>query len=83
MTFTIAKDKSVKDILVQGKALDLNKVYYVVTSDYLSNGGDNMTFFKKGVSRTDIDYKLRNIMIDYFKDVDTLKIDSTIRITKE
>jgi 2',3'-cyclic-nucleotide 2'-phosphodiesterase (5'-nucleotidase family) len=83
MTFTIAKDKSVKDILVQGKALDLNKVYYVVTSDYLSNGGDNMTFFKKGVSRTDIDYKLRNIMIDYFKDVDTLKIDSSIRITKE
>lgn len=83
MTFTIAKDKSVKDIQVQGKVLDLNKIYYVVTSDYLSNGGDNMTFFKKGVSRTDIEYKLRNIMIDYFKDVDTLKIDNSIRITKE
>ena len=42
-----------------------------------------MTFFKKGVSRNDIDYKLRNIMIDYFKDVDTLRINNNIRITKE
>jgi 2',3'-cyclic-nucleotide 2'-phosphodiesterase (5'-nucleotidase family) len=83
MTFTITKDNSVKDIQVQGKPLELEKVYYVVTSDYLSNGGDNMTFFKKGVSRDDIDYKLRNIMIDYFKDVDTLKINNDIRITKE
>ena len=83
MTFTIAKDKSVKDVQVQGKPLQLDKIYYVVTSDYLSNGGDNMIFFKKGVSRTDIDYKLRNIMIDYFKDVDTLKINNNIRITQE
>lgn len=83
MTFTITKDNSVKNIQIQGKALELEKVYYVVTSDYLSNGGDNMTFFKKGVSRNDIDYKLRNIMIDYFKDVDTLRINTDIRITKE
>jgi 2',3'-cyclic-nucleotide 2'-phosphodiesterase (5'-nucleotidase family) len=83
MTFTITKDNSVKDIQIQGKPLELEKVYYVVTSDYLSNGGDNMIFFKKGVSRNDIDYKLRNIMIDYFKDVDTLRINNDIRITKE
>ncbi|MEC4003800.1 5'-nucleotidase [Flavobacterium sp. SUN052] len=83
MTFTIAKDLSVKNIQVQGKPLELDKIYYVVTSDYLSNGGDNMNFFKKGVSRTDIEYKLRNLMIDYFKDVDTLKINSDLRIIKE
>lgn len=83
MSFTIAKDQTVKDIQVQGKPLELNRIYYVVTSDYLSNGGDNMNFFKKGVSRTDIEYKLRNLMIDYFKEVDTLKINSDIRIIKE
>lgn len=83
MTFTITKDNSVKNIQILGKPLELEKVYYVVTSDYLSNGGDNMIFFKKGVSRTDLDYKIRNIIIDYFKDVDTLRINTDIRITKE
>ncbi|RAR75451.1 5'-nucleotidase C-terminal domain-containing protein [Flavobacterium aciduliphilum] len=83
LTFTIAKDNTVKDLLVQGKPLEANRTYYVVTSDYLSNGGDNMTFFKKGTSRVDLDYKLRNIIIDYFKDVDTLRVNKTIRITKE
>jgi len=83
MTFTITKENTVKNIQIQGKPLELEKVYYVVTSDYLSNGGDNMNFFKKGVSRNDIDYKLRNIMIDYFRVVDTLRINTDIRIIKE
>ncbi len=83
LSFTITKDLKATDLLVQGKPLENNKIYYVVTSDYLSNGGDNMTFFKKGIQKFDIDYKLRNIMIDYFKDVDTLKINNNIRITKE
>jgi hypothetical protein len=42
-----------------------------------------MTFFKKGIEKFDIDYKLRNIMIDYFKDVDTLRINNNVRIIKE
>jgi 2',3'-cyclic-nucleotide 2'-phosphodiesterase (5'-nucleotidase family) len=83
ITFTIDKNNEPKNILVQGKPLEDNRIYYVVTSDYLSNGGDNMTFFKKGIQFYDIDYKLRNILIDDFKEVDTLKISKTIRISKE
>lgn len=83
MTFTISKDNQVKNILIQGKPVELEKVYYVVTSDYLSNGGDNMIFFKKGVSRCDTNYKLRNIIIDYFKDVDTIRINKDVRIIQE
>ena len=83
LTFTISKDKVATNIKVQGKPLDISKTYHVVTSDYLSNGGDNMTFFKKGIEKYDIDYKLRNMMIDYFKDVDTLKINTDVRIIKE
>ena len=83
MTFIITKDNKIKNIQVQGKPLDFEKTYFVVTSDYLSNGGDNMIFFKKGISRCDTDYKLRNIIIDYFKDVDTLRINTDVRITKE
>lgn len=83
ITFTIDKNNEAKNILVQGKPLEENRIYYILTSDYLSNGGDNMTFFKKGIQFYDIDYKLRNVLIDDFKEVDTLKIDHSVRITKE
>lgn len=83
MTFTIAKDNTAKNILVKGKPLDLNKTYYVATNDYLANGGDSMTFFAKGTQKFDLNYKLRNVLIDYFKDVDTVVAPKNIRITEE
>jgi len=83
MTFTIAKDKTAKNILIQGKPLDLNKIYYVATNDYLANGGDSMVFFAKNVQKFDLNYKLRNVFIDYFKEVDTIPVPRDIRITEE
>jgi 2',3'-cyclic-nucleotide 2'-phosphodiesterase (5'-nucleotidase family) len=83
ITFTIDKNNTAKNILVQGKPVDKDKIYYVGTNDYLSNGGDNMNFFKKGVQKFDLDYKLRNILIDYFKEVDTIPVVNDTRITVE
>ncbi len=83
LTFTIGKDNQPKNIQVNGKALDNAKIYYVVTSDYLVNGGDNMLFFKKGVEKYDLDYKLRNIIIDYFKANKTIVANKEVRISKE
>jgi hypothetical protein len=42
----LTKNKVAKNILVQGK-VQKKTIYYVGTNDYLSNGGDNMNFFKK------------------------------------
>ncbi len=83
MTFTITKQNTAKDILIQGKPLDLNKTYYVATNDYLANGGDSMTFFAKNTQKFDLNYKLRNVLIDYFKEVDTVTAPKNIRITEE
>ncbi|KAB1154969.1 5'-nucleotidase C-terminal domain-containing protein [Flavobacterium luteum] len=83
LTFIIDKDKVANTILIKGKPLDNEKIYYVVTSDYLSNGGDNMSFFKKGINSYTIDYKLRNILIDYFKEVDTIPVITDKRISVE
>jgi 2',3'-cyclic-nucleotide 2'-phosphodiesterase (5'-nucleotidase family) len=83
MTFTIGKDKIAKNILIQGKPLDLNTVYYVATNDYLANGGDNMNFFAKSLQKFDLNYKLRNVLIDYFKEVDTIPVPRDVRITEE
>jgi 2',3'-cyclic-nucleotide 2'-phosphodiesterase (5'-nucleotidase family) len=83
MTFTITADNNSKNILINGKPLSKQTTYYVGTNDYLANGGDNMIFFKKGVARYDLEYKLRNVLIDYFKDVDTIRVVNDIRIIKE
>lgn len=83
MTFTIGKNNEAKDILIQGKSFDKNVTYFVGTNDYLANGGDNMIFFKKGIHKYDLDYKLRNILIDYFTDVETVPLLTDQRITVE
>ena len=83
ITFTITKNNSAKNIVIQGKPFDTNKTYYVATNDYLASGGDNMNFFKKGIQKYDMDYKLRNIIIDYFKEVDTIPVINDIRVTEE
>tara|TARA_R110000868_G_scaffold4211_15_gene26805 strand:+ start:43222 stop:43989 length:768 start_codon:yes stop_codon:yes gene_type:complete len=68
----IDKNDSLKAVNIQGKPFDENKIYYVATSNYLVNGGDNMIFFKEKLSFTETDYLIRNIMIDYFTKKDTL-----------
>lgn len=58
--------KSVKN-LINGAALDPAKDYYIVTSDYLALGGDNMAFFGKGeMMATGI--KLRDLFIEKFRE---------------
>ncbi len=78
MQLTVDDNYKLTSALIGGKELDLNRSYFVATSDYLQQGGDNMNFFKDPLNLFDIDYKLRNAIIDYFIKVDTLKtsIDS-------
>jgi 2',3'-cyclic-nucleotide 2'-phosphodiesterase (5'-nucleotidase family) len=83
VTFTIDKNDIAQNIFVQNKPVDVQKTYFVATNDYLYNGGDSMYFFQKGEKMYDLDYKLRNIWIDYFKEVDTIPILTDIRIVKE
>ena len=74
---------AVKDVTVQGRPVGRDNIYHVATSDYLSNGGDSMEFFKKGKQYYDMNYKLRNLFIDYFKEADTIPVIRTERIITE
>lgn len=72
-------------ININGIPFDDTKTYNVATSNYLVSGGDNMVFFKDGLGVTEIEYTIRNTMIDYFKKVDTVapKVDERfIRLTE-
>ncbi len=77
-------NKQLKSALINDQPLDKNKSYRVATSDYLYNGGDNMTFFAD-TQVVDTDYKLRNAMIDFFKKTDTLRYsnDDRFKILKQ
>lgn len=57
---------------VQGEPINEDNIYYVATNDYLYEGGDNMIFFSKAENVIGTDYKIRNLLIDYFKKKDTI-----------
>lgn len=67
---------------INEEKIDPEKTYFVATSDYLQQGGDNMTFFKDPVNLYNTDYKIRNTIIDYFQKVDTLKTKRDNRYIK-
>ena len=83
MSFTITADKKAKDIKIGTNALELEKTYYIVTNDYLASGGDRMEFFLKASRKIDLDYKLRDMLIDYFIDVDVVSVPKAIKVTQE
>lgn len=84
MQITLDETLQLKSATINGETIDKTKSYYVATSDYLYNGGDRMTFFKPNEQLHQINYKIRNILIDYFTKKDTIapKIDDRfIQIT--
>lgn len=80
---TLDKNLLLKSAIINNKDLDENAIYYVATSDYLANGGDNMLFFQKNSGTYDLDYKIRNLLIDHFKSVDTVVASPEPRIIIE
>lgn len=61
-------------IEINGARFNENQTYYVATNDYLVQGGDDMGFFKNRSSVTNLDYLVRNSIIDYFKKMDTISV---------
>ncbi len=70
----INDNQGIEGVLVNGKPLEDDRDYYILTSDYLANGGDGMSFFTQAQDRLDMNYKLRNVLIDYFTQQDTLPV---------
>ncbi len=83
MEIIIDQNNTIKHITVQGKPVEDSETYYAATSDYLFYGGDNMVFFSKATASYNMDYKLRNLFIDYFKEIDTLPVITSQRIITE
>lgn len=76
-------NNEITKVLFDEKPIENSKIYYVLTSDYLSNGGDNMTFFLKNEGTYDLNYKIRNVLIDYFYKHKSIEASNSLRIIKE
>lgn len=68
----INEEHDIVTATINGKPVDIHETYFIATNDYLQQGGDGMTFLANPVSLTDIDYKIRNLLIDYFSERDTI-----------
>ena len=82
LELVINADNSYKKIQIGGKAVDSEKLYYIATSDYLYKGGDQMDFFKKSDTLYKLNYKIRNVLLDYFSIHDTLNPEADQRFIK-
>ena len=79
----LGENNKIKEASIQGQNLIDNETYFIATSDYLQSGGDNMRFLGKPVSLLGLDYKIRNVLIDYFKKEDTIAPVRDRRFIKE
>ena len=82
LQITLNNDYSVNEVKINGVGIENEKKYYVATTDYLLEGGDKMYFLAETTKTTDINYKMRDILIDYFKKHDTLKLKSDNRFIR-
>ncbi|MBQ20452.1 MAG: hypothetical protein CMD31_06810 [Flavobacteriales bacterium] len=59
--FTINIENEIKNLFSQEGTSEIN----ILTSDYLANGGDNMTFFLNPINYEKVGIKLRDAIIQY------------------
>lgn len=82
----VIEKRKVKSVTVDGKPIDQNKVYHIVTLDYLAEGNDSMGAFKNAIKTENTNITLRDVMLDYVKEQTrqgkelTSKLDGRITI---
>lgn len=74
------------DIQIGSKPFDENNSYWVLTSDYMANGGDKSDFFQNPIERVDLNVLIRTALVtqlkDMFYDGETLQAIKDGRISK-
>lgn len=84
----VIKDSLMSEVRIGMSVLDVNKKYYVVTSDYLAAGGDEMSFFLNPISVAPLNLKLRDVILDEIiklgrnNTVINAQLDGRVRIQK-
>lgn len=72
MQIVLDASNGLHSLKIRGVPFDEDRLYYVASNNYLIAGGDGMGFFKDGLDPFRTQYKIRNAMVDYFREHDTL-----------
>lgn len=83
MQIILDEQNQPSQVLVGGRPVEEGQIYYVATNDYLYEGGDRMTFFAASEKRTVLDYKIRNLLIDYFEKKETITSSTDNRFIRK
>ena len=81
-------DNEIDKCFIQNVKYNPSKNYNILTTDYLANGGDNMTFFKKASNYINTEVLLRDVIIDYIREINKIgtkveaKFDGRIEINQ-
>lgn len=60
--------QKLKHAFIGDKALEDERLYHVISIDYLINGGDGMSAFSKNIGSVAINLKLRDALLQYVKE---------------
>ncbi|WP_316788433.1 5'-nucleotidase [Pedobacter frigoris] len=80
------RNKTAVDVLINGKPLNPDKTYRILTSDYIGGGGDNVPVFKGINEKKVLGLKIRDALLNHIKETEaqgkTLNPELDGRITK-
>lgn len=63
----VIKNKKLISVTINGEPIDKNKIYTIVTLDYLADGNDGMEALKNAEQSDITNIVLRDVMMDYIK----------------
>ncbi len=64
----VIEDRQVNSVTVDGKPIDKNRIYHIVTLDYLAEGNNGMKALKQGKNVVNTGITLRDLMTDYVRE---------------
>ncbi|OYU97067.1 MAG: hypothetical protein CFE21_01910 [Bacteroidetes bacterium B1(2017)] len=83
----IIENERATAIEINGKQFDINKDYFILTSDYLANGGDKAEALKNPIEKIDLHALIRDALIEQMREMyfngETLQAIKDGRITKK
>ena len=71
----------IKNVMVDGEPIDLEKSYLIATNDFLAAGGDGYTMFSDAELIAELN-ALSEIVIEYIQDMGVVEMDIEGRITE-
>ncbi|CAN5375883.1 hypothetical protein BH23BAC3_BH23BAC3_07370 [soil metagenome] len=75
-------DGKARQILVNSDILEYDREYWLATSNWVADGGDNFTAITKPLERIDYDVSIRDLYIEHFRNQRILSPETDGRIRK-